>query len=682
VAYHLLALRNMVRLALHAPAEINELQTSMNTLRNRLLTCFTWLLLFAAPCVNRAADSFIAFNDFWFYLDNGTDPGTAWRFPGFDHYSNWSLGITEMGFGDGDEFTELNPAPGGVPLNTAYFATYFNVNNAGNYSNLTVRVLRDDGAVVYINGVEVFRSNMPTGTVNYATKALRNIEADEEFLMAQRVVPASVLISGENTLAVEVHQAEGGNNDMSFALVLTGHRVGENQPPSANSSFVTVEQDKSTNITLMATDPDSNPLSYTLVSFPEHGSLSGTAPNVTYTPNSGYVGPDLFSFMASDSQWNTEVAYVCIDVKVPSNHPPVPDAQDVTVAEDNPLTITLTANDPDGDALSYSYTSAGHGTLTAGPGHTVLYQPALNYFGPDDFTFTVDDGHGGTATAAINITVTPVNDAPVADSQTLMTDEDSALAVVLTASDVEGDALSFSFAQPAHSVVTGAGNYLTYQPAANYSGPDSFTFTVDDGHGGITTATVNITVTPVNDAPVAFARGASASDPAHFTRSLVLIATNNQSALVILNGSDSSDVDGDSLSYAWHQGASTTPLSIDANPTVSLPAGSYALTLVVSDGTAMASDTITVQIVTLCDAVQTIVSEVQAANLKPSQCNGLLSHLNGACSAFDDGNLNGGVHQLELFQARVNNKIAPTNPSLAQTLNAEAQRIIDEVSGQ
>ena len=833
-----------------------RLTTSMNTMRNRLLDCFVWLLLVVAPGTTRAADTFLGFNEFWFYQDNGVDQGTNWRQETFDFYLfNWQLGITEMGFGEGDEFTPINPS-----INTAYFATSFNVNNAADYSNVTVRLVRDDGAIVYINGVEVFRSNMPTGSVNYLTKALRNLEGDDEFMLAQRVVPASVLINGANTLAVEVHQAEGGGGDMSFAANLIGHLVGENQPPSANSSFVSTEQDKSTNITLNATDPDNNPLTFTVLSGPEHGSVSGTGPVVTYTPAAGYVGPDMFSFMASDGEWNTEVAYVCIDVKVSSNHPPTADAQNVSVAEDNSLSIALTASDPDGDTLSYSFTAAGHGTLTPGLNNSVVYQPALNYFGPDSFDFTVDDGHGATATATIQITVTPVNDAPVTDAQSLATDEDTSLAIVLTASDVEGDALSFSFAQPAHGVVTGTGNHLTYQPAANYNGPDafnftvsdgnggtavatihivvnavndnpvanaqtlataedtalsitltgsdvdgdplafayaqpahgtvtgagdnvvytptpnyngpdaftfavsdgnggiatatvsitvtpvndnptaqaqnvsvnedssvaivlsasdvdgdalaysyslpahgtltgtgnnvtyqpsanyngsdSFAFTVDDGHGGSSTAVISITVVPVNDAPVAVAKEAPAAHPTSFTRSLVLIAPDNQNALVVLNGSDSSDVDGDVLAFGWYDGANATPFSTSANTTASISVGSHALTLVVSDGAATASDTITVQVITPCDAVQAIVADVQAANIKAADRKALLDRLNKACSEFNAGHMSNGVRELKEFQKRVNSKIAPSNPALAQSLNAKAQAIIDAVNGQ
>jgi len=191
------------------------------------------------------------------------------------------------------------------------------------------------------------------------------------------------------------------------------------------------------------------------------------------------------------------------------------------------------------------------------------------------------------------------------------------------------------------------------------------------------TGTVNIIVNAVNDAPLALAQAAPVSDPTNFTRNLAIVAANNLDAQIIIDGVASFDVDGP-LSYAWFQDSNPTPFSTASNTTVSLPIGSYALTLVVSDGITTASDTITVQVFSPCGVVQNLVSKVDASLRKSSERNSLLGHLNAACSTFSNGNVLAAVHQLQLFQSRVNKKVS--DPATARLLNEEAQRIIDVVS--
>src|SRR5437868_9771988 len=106
----------------------------------------------------------------WKYLDRGTDAGVAWRQPGFDD-SIWSSGPAQLGYGDGDEATVVMGGPSSSRFVTTYFRHPFTIPPGTSFSNLTVRVVRDDGAVVYLNGVEVFRSNMPAGNINYLTYA-------------------------------------------------------------------------------------------------------------------------------------------------------------------------------------------------------------------------------------------------------------------------------------------------------------------------------------------------------------------------------------------------------------------------------------------------------------------------------------------------------------------------------
>ncbi|MFM1879377.1 MAG: hypothetical protein RLZZ241_2243, partial [Bacteroidota bacterium] len=135
---------------------------------------------------------------------------------------------------------------------------------------------------------------------------------------------------------------------------------------------------------------------------------------------------------------------------------------------------------------------------------TVTYVPDANFSGNDSFTYTLCDANGICSTATVSITVTPVNDTPLADDQSVNTAEDTSLDITLLGSDVDGDALTYEIATaPAHGSVTLLGDTATYTPDANYHGADSFTFTVSDGALTSSAATVSITVTPVNDTPLA-----------------------------------------------------------------------------------------------------------------------------------------------------------------------------------
>src|SRR5207237_1418981 len=221
---------------------------------------------------------------------------------------------------------------------------------------------------------------------------------------------------------------------------------------------------------------------------------------------------DSLTFTAKDATLVSTTATVTITV-TPVNDPPVANAQSVTTAEDTAAPIVLTGSDVDGDALTYAVaTQPAHGTLS-GTAPNVTYTPALNYNGPDSFTFTVKDATLVSTAATVSITVTPVNDAPIANAQSVTTAEDTAKAITLSVSDVAGVTWSYAIAtQPAHGTLTGTAPNVTYTPALNYNGPDSFTFTVKDAALTSATATVSITVTAVNHAPTANAQSVTTAE--------------------------------------------------------------------------------------------------------------------------------------------------------------------------
>ncbi|MFO0912375.1 MAG: lamin tail domain-containing protein [Pirellulales bacterium] len=155
----------------------------------------------------------------WKYIDNGVDQGTAWRQTGFADGS-WKSGPAELGYGDGDETTTVLYGPdGNNKYITTYFRKSFNVTGLANYQQITLRLKRDDGAIVYLNGKEVVRSNMPADPISYSTLASSSVEDNNFF---DFVINKSDLVEGTNLLAVEVHQSSGGSSDISFDLELLG----------------------------------------------------------------------------------------------------------------------------------------------------------------------------------------------------------------------------------------------------------------------------------------------------------------------------------------------------------------------------------------------------------------------------------------------------------------------------
>jgi hypothetical protein len=278
-----------------------------------------------------------------------------------------------------------------------------------------------------------------------------------------------------------------------------------------------------------------------------------------------------------------------------TNTAPLATAQSVTTAEDTAVAITLAGTDADGNPLTYAVVAGpANGSLT-GTAPDLSYTPTVNYYGSDSFTFTVNDGTVDSATATVSITVTPVNDAPLATAQSVTTAEDTAVAITLAGTDADGNPLTYAVAAgPAHGSLSGSAPNLSYTPAANYYGSDSFTFTVNDGTVDSATATVSITVTEVNDAPVATAQSVTTAE--------------DTAVAITLAGTDA---DGNPLTYAVAAGPAHGSLSGSAPNLSYTPAANYygsdSFTFKVNDGT-VDSATATVSIT---------VTEVKAVPVFP-----------------------------------------------------------------
>jgi hypothetical protein len=162
----------------------------------------------------------------WRYSDQGLNLGTDWRAPGYNDGS-WPSGPAQLGYGDGGEATTNNFGPD--PLNkftTTYYRRAFPVTGAVDFNSLSLSVLRDDGAVIYLNGSEVFRTAMPEGTVTFNTLANVTVVGDDESInFYSSPVDPTLLVEGVNVVAVEIHQRSGDSSDISFDFEMVGQQT-------------------------------------------------------------------------------------------------------------------------------------------------------------------------------------------------------------------------------------------------------------------------------------------------------------------------------------------------------------------------------------------------------------------------------------------------------------------------
>lgn len=176
-----------------------------------------------------------------------------------------------------------------------------------------------------------------------------------------------------------------------------------NDPPIADSQSVTGIVNTALNITLTGSDPNNDDLTYSIGDDPTNGVLSGTAPDLTYTPNTNYIGSDSFTFVANDGETNSEPALISITVL--PNDPPTADSQSVTGFVNTAIDITLTGSDPnDGQTLTYIFEDPANGALS-GTAPNLTYTPNTGYIGSDSFTFVANDGQTNSDPATVSITV-------------------------------------------------------------------------------------------------------------------------------------------------------------------------------------------------------------------------------------------------------------------------------------
>lgn len=357
------------------------------------------------------------------------------------------------------------------------------------------------------------------------------------------------------------------------------------------------------------------------------------------------------------------------------NHQPWAVGRHLNTTEDISIATLLQAFDGNQNPLTYVIvTPPTNGTLS-GSAPNFLYTPKPNVNGGDSFIYKVNDGYVDSTNATVTITIRAVNDAPVARSQIITTDEDVALPISLDASDADGDALIFNITAPTHGTLSGTPPYLIYTPDTNFFGEDLFTFTVRDSSNAVSQlAVVSVTVRPVNDAPVAKLE-ITPLDALSGVTNFIALAPACCDATLRLDASDSTDVENDPLSYAWVEG--TNVLATGVTVTNRFKPGTHEIILLVSDGPNVIAATMTVEIITPAEGVaflKTLVEEgITDRRTRPP----LVNWLRQAGEAFECCQVEQGVKFLEMFKERVQSRIAPKDAELAAALIETATAIIE-----
>ncbi|MEI7667937.1 MAG: Ig-like domain-containing protein, partial [Erysipelotrichaceae bacterium] len=282
----------------------------------------------------------------------------------------------------------------------------------------------------------------------------------------------------------------------------------ENDPPVTLGDTITVNEGATiSNHPFDMSDPEGNALVVSIVDWPVHGLLTNNGDGTfTYAHDGTETLSDSFTFKAFDGQYYSNISTVSITV-TPVNDAPVSSDYDFYLAENGTINEQVFGSDPDSSVLTYERIGdPSHGSLTFYSDGTFTYTQDGSETTFDSFTYRVYDGALYSGTATVNLYISNVNDAPVADNSGFTVDEGAFHNGTLTGSDADLDSLTFEkVTDPSNGSVTinSDGSY-TYTHNGSETSSDSFTFRVWDGLAYSTVATITITVDPVNDAPVAF----------------------------------------------------------------------------------------------------------------------------------------------------------------------------------
>jgi hypothetical protein len=364
-----------------------------------------------------------------------------------------------------------------------------------------------------------------------------------------------------------------------------GRGVGQvlNSVPEAHDETVRTPKDTPVHLNFPIDDLNDMITAVIYLQNPAHGEIGENI----YTPAPGFEGVDSILWKVTDGKNESNVAIATILVgSVGTNSAPVAIDRTVAVVEDTPITITVSCTDAENDLLLYQLLEKPlHGEYRWLPPNQVVYTPSLSFAGTDQFTFRSYDGRDVSNVSVVTLQVAPVNDAPVAFSQTITMTRNSNSGTLLQAIDPEGDEITYTVVtSPTHGELTGAVPNLLYVPAKDFVGTDGLVFRASDGHGAAQEAAITINVIPQNSAPAVQSQ---------------VLTTTEETALTIDLQAD--DADEDDLVFTLVVSPTHGSLAGDGAAWVYTPEAGFlgedGFTFLTDDGQLTTDGSVTIQVV-------------------------------------------------------------------------------------
>ncbi len=521
------------------------------------------------------------------------------------------------------------------------------------------------------------------------------------------------------TIVTVVAQDNGGTayggDDTSDPQTFRLNIVGGNRCPSLQPiDQVILDEDTYSTNRVVGVDPDGNPLTYIVVNPPAYGTLelNPTTGVFIYHPRLNYYGPDSFWVAADDGTCRSEPLMVPLIICSVNDCPVLGEVPPIVTTEDTPANGQLFAYDPDDirDPVTYSLvTPPAHGSVNLNRSTGAFtYTPAQDYTGPDSFRVSATASLCDSDVKTVTVTVRPANDPPVlAPVAPLNTDPGTAVNGTLVATDPEHDPVTYAVVTPpAHGQVTLNPNTgaFTYTPDSGFTGTDTFRVVASDptSQSGIVTVTINVG-NAGNHCPKAIADVGPSIELYLCGVGPHVIAGNftdqcpgdsnwqpqptywgsyESHASVQLDGSGSTDADGDTLTYSWflvQEDGSAIALATGQKPKVCLEVGGYVLRLVVDDGKCQDQVDIEFEVVSPGEALQALIDEIGDAGLQSRVRRPLIALLKSASACFDRGLCDSGVRQLRAFIQKVHAQLEPISPVVAQDLAETVTEILDQI---